>query len=133
MKSLVTFRWIFRNILFVFHNNLKACASNIKIIAVMITPASVAFGINWNVTVKKLSAKITNVPVNTPPKGVCTPDALFIAVRVNDPVVGIDRKNDPQIFDIPNAIISWVASTLFPFARMKKKHYPLINDPNKGM
>ena len=32
----------------------------------------------------------------------------------NDPVVGIDEKNDPIMLQAPRAIISWLASKGFP-------------------
>lgn len=51
-----------------------------------------------------------------PPNVVRTPLALLIAVRVNDPVTGIDWKNDPTILHKPSANISCVASTVFPLA-----------------
>lgn len=60
---------------------------------------------------------ITIVPVTMPPNGVRTPLASLIAVRVNDPVTGIDRTHDPNILQHPIAIISCVASTVFPLAK----------------
>ena len=41
----------------------------------------------------------------------------------NDPVVGIEDTKDPIKLQIPNAIISWLASTGFPpaiFSNLKK-------------
>jgi len=58
------------------------------------------------------------VPVNIPPNGVLTPDAWLTAVRVKDPVTGIERTNDPKMLQIPRAIISCVASKHLPFARI---------------
>lgn len=39
-----------------------------------------------------------------------------MALLVNDPEIGIDPKKEPARFDKPRAIISWVASTPFPFS-----------------
>ena len=82
----------------------------------MITAASVAFGMKRNDSVRKPRESSIRVPVRTPPSVVRTPLALLMAVRVKDPVVGIDEKNDPQMLHNPNANISWVASTVFPLA-----------------
>lgn len=54
-----------------------------------------------------------------PPAGVRTPDALFTAVRVKEPVTGMERTKEPIILPIPKAIISCVASTAFPLAERK--------------
>lgn len=59
------------------------------------------------------------LPVKIPPKGVLTPEAWFTAVRVNDPVTGIDLTKDPIILHNPSANISCVASNDFPFAVME--------------
>lgn len=55
-----------------------------------------------------------------PPKGVTTPEELFTAVLVNDPVMGIELNSDPKMLDKPTAIISCVASTVFPLAKIRK-------------
>lgn len=83
--------------------------------AVTITAANVAFGMNLKVAVSD-KADMTKTPVKRPPKGVLTPEALFTAVRVKEPAVGMDRANDPKILQAPKAIISCVASKVFPFA-----------------
>lgn len=62
---------------------------------------------------------MTIVAVAIPPNGVRTPLASLIAVRVNDPVTGIERTNDPNKLQHPIAIISCVASTVFPLAKIK--------------
>lgn len=62
----------------------------------------------------------THVPVNIPPNGVLTPDASLTAVRVKDPVTGIERTNDPKILQIPRAIISCVASKGLPFPKITR-------------
>lgn len=62
----------------------------------------------------------TYVPVNIPPNGVLTPDASLTAVRVKDPVTGIERTNDPKILQIPRAIISCVASKGLPFPKITR-------------
>lgn len=59
--------------------------------------------------------------VKTPPNVVTTPEALFRAVRVKDPVVLIDLMKEPPILQQPKAINSCVASTDFPFA--EKTHF----------
>ena len=51
-----------------------------------------------------------------PPKGVRTPLAALTDVREKDPVTGNDDAKEPKILLIPMAIISWLASTLFPLA-----------------
>lgn len=89
-------------------------------IAQIITAANVVLGINRNEPVKNPSDNKTRQPVNIPPSVVRTPLALFTAVRVNEPVVGIDEKNDPNKLHRPSANISWVASIVLPFAVNKK-------------
>lgn len=59
-----------------------------------------------------------HLPVNIPPNGVLTPEAWLTAVRVKDPVTGIERTNDPKILQTPRAIISCVASKDLPFAKI---------------
>lgn len=83
------------------------------------TAAKVAFGIYWKVPVRNPMASITITPVRMPPNGVRTPLALLTAVRVNEPVTGIARTNEPNMLQHPNAISSWVASMERPFARDK--------------
>lgn len=56
------------------------------------------------------------LPVKAPPRVVSTPLALLTAVLVKEPVVGMDMKNDPSRLHVPSANISWVASTVRPFA-----------------
>ncbi len=51
-----------------------------------------------------------------PPKGVRTPLAELTDVREKDPVTGNDDAKEPIMLLIPMAIISWLASTLFPLA-----------------
>lgn len=80
--------------------------STMYIMAVMITAASVAFGMYWNVLVKKPIDRITTIPVAMPPNGVLTALASLTAVRVKDPVNGIDETNDPNMLQQPRAIIS---------------------------
>lgn len=58
-----------------------------------------------------------------PPKVVFTPDELFTAVLVNEPVIGIERTNDPIKLPIPNAINSCVASNVRPLALHKNYNY----------
>ncbi len=60
--------------------------------------------------------KNRNSPVKRPPKGVFTPEVLLMADLVNEPETGIEPKKDPVKLDKPKAIISWVASTPFPFS-----------------
>lgn len=96
-----------------------SCVSTIKIMAHIITAASVLFGMYWKESVRKPSDSSTIHPVKMPPKVVRTPLALFTAVRVNDPVVGIDWKNEPNKLHRPSANISCVASIVFPLAANK--------------
>lgn len=51
---------------------------------------------------------------------VLAPEALLIALLENDPVIGIERKNDPAILLAPRASNSWVASTILPLAATKR-------------
>lgn len=60
-----------------------------------------------------------SAPFAIPLSVVRTPLALFTAVRVIDPVTGIDCKNDPNMLHMPNANISCVASIVFPLAIRK--------------
>lgn len=57
-----------------------------------------------------------DIPVNSPPNGVTTLDVRLIALRVNDPEIGMEPRKDPAKFEIPNASISCVASTPLPFS-----------------
>lgn len=82
----------------------------------IITAANVVFGIKRNVLVKNPSDNKTRQPVTMPPSVVRTPLALLTAVRVNEPVTGIDWKNDPNKLHIPNANISCVESIVRPLA-----------------
>lgn len=75
-------------------------------IAQMMTAAKVDFGMKRNEPVRKPSDNRTKVPVNIPPSVVRTPLALFTAVRVNEPVTGIDEKNEPKRLHNPRANIS---------------------------
>lgn len=59
----------------------------------------------------------TRLPVNKPPKVVFTPDELLTAVRVKEPVTGIDRTSEPPMLHNPNASISCVPSKDLPFAK----------------
>lgn len=74
--------------------------------ATMITAASVALGMNSKVEVRRPHAKSTRDPVIKPPIGVFTPEALFTAVLVKLPVVGIDREKLPKMLQSPSATIS---------------------------
>lgn len=87
--------------------------------ATIITAAKVAFGINSKTEVKRPHASNTKIPVIIPPIGVFTPDALFTAVLVKLPVVGIDLTKLPITLQSPTANISCVASKVFPFAIME--------------
>lgn len=75
-------------------------------IAQMITAANVVFGIKRNELVRNPSDNKIRQPVNIPPSVVRTPLALFTAVLVNEPVTGIDEKNDPNKLHKPKANIS---------------------------
>lgn len=83
------------------------------------TDPKVALGIKKKYGVKKLSAKIVNVPEKIPANGVFIPLASLTAERENAPQVGMDWKNDPKMLQIPRAIISCEASTTFPVAFSK--------------
>ena len=78
---------------------------------------------------------MTRAPVNKPPAWVFTPLAQLTAVLQffvflfrsdlnqdhleNDPVVGMEEKNEPMMLQAPSAIISWLASKGFPPATRK--------------
>lgn len=68
------------------------------------------------------------VPVNTPPSGVLTPDALLTAVRVNEPVIGMELKKELKMLDTPRAIISCVASTVLPLAETQADCWEIARD-----
>lgn len=91
--------------------------STILYIAHNITAANVHFGIYWNDVVNNPSDNNTKPPVNKPPNVVRTPLALLTVVRVNEPVVGIEWKNELSKLHIPNANISCVASIVLPLAK----------------
>lgn len=74
--------------------------------ATIITDARLAFGMNLKVEVNKPQASKTRQPVNIPPIGVLTPEALFTAVLVKLPAVGIDLAKLPNTLHKPRAIIS---------------------------
>lgn len=56
------------------------------------------------------------IAVMIPPRVVRTPEALFTAVLVNEPVTGIDLIKEPMMLLAPRANISCVASNVFPLA-----------------
>lgn len=102
--------------------------STIKIMAHMMTAASVLFGMYWKEPVRKPNDNNTIHPVKIPPSVVRTPLALFTAVRVNDPVVGIDWKNEPNKLHMPSANISCVASIVLPFAEIEICNELIVSD-----
>lgn len=105
-----------------------SCVSTMKIIAQMITAARVLFGMYWKESVRNPNDSSTMHPVTMPPSVVRTPLALFTAVRVNDPVVGIDWKKEPHKLHRPSASISWVASMVLPLAKMEIVWYECLVD-----
>lgn len=78
------------NLRFERHISLISLISTIPIIAQIMTPANVVFGMNRNEPVRNPNDSKTRHPVNMPPSVVRTPLALLTAVRVNEPVTGID-------------------------------------------
>lgn len=58
----------------------------------------------------------TKAPVTRPPSVVLTPLALLTAVRVKEPVTGIDDTKLPIMLHMPKATISWEAFTILPLA-----------------
>lgn len=83
----------------------------LKMTAHTMTAAKLAFGTLDRYGVRKPRAMSTSTPVNRPPSGVCTPDALLTTVREKEPVTGIELKKDPIKFDSPILMSSWLAST----------------------
>lgn len=53
------------------------------------------------------------------PIGVLTPDALFTALRLSEPVPGKPCANELAMFETPIAMSSCVASTGLPLAERK--------------
>lgn len=72
------------------HISLISSLSTKPIMAQIITAANVVFGIKRNELVKNPNDSNTRHPVTIPPSVVRTPLALLTAVRVNEPVTGID-------------------------------------------
>lgn len=68
-----------------------------------------------------------SAPFAIPLSVVRTPLALFTAVRVIEPVTGIDCKNEPNKLHIPNANISCVASSVRPLATKTTHEYVHID------
>lgn len=99
--------------------------------AVMMTAASEVFGMYLNVSVRKPTDNITNTPVTKPPYGVRTPLALLTAVRVNEPVTGIECINEPKMLQNPRAINSWVASIGLPLAGRMVKCVAYVSNRNE--
>lgn len=100
--------------------------------AVIINPARVALGMNSKVAVRDRAAS-TRAPVKSPPSCVFTFDALLTAVRVKEPAVGMDLTKEPTMLQAPSAIISWVASKVFPFAekRITFSNLEIFGNENK--
>ena len=82
-----------------------------------LTAARVVFGMNVKVPVKSPKASSTTMAVKTPPNCVFTPELWLIAVRENEPVMGMDWKKDDAMLHRPSAIISCVASTILPLLK----------------
>jgi trans-aconitate methyltransferase len=67
--------------------------------------------------VRNAIARRRSSDVNTPASVVLTPEALFTALLVKEPVTGIEPTKEPIVLQSPNAIISWVASSLRPLQK----------------
>lgn len=70
---------------------------------------------------KRYKARITTIPVYTPPKVVLTPLALLTAPLERAPDTGMELTKELAMLQMPNASISWVASMVLPSAG-KVKH-----------
>ena len=81
-------------------------SSSMWYMATITTAARLVFGMNLKVGVRRLQAKSTRRPVKMPPIGVLTPEALFTAVLVKLPAVGIDLTKLPKMLLRPTANIS---------------------------
>lgn len=112
------------------HISLISSFSTINIMAQMMTAANVAFGIKRNEPVKNPNDNKTRTPVTIPPSVVRTPLALLTAVRVNEPVTGIDCTNAPTKLHIPSANISCVASIVLPLAIWMDIKQKCLNELN---
>lgn len=76
----------------------------------------------WKYGVSRLNANTVIILEYRPAIGVLTPLALLTAERVNAPQTGIDLKKDPTTLHKPSVIISWLASTVSPFAFGRKEN-----------
>lgn len=63
-----------------------------------------------------------------PARGVLTPDALFTAVLVKEPVIGIERTKEPITLQRPKANISCVASSGLPLAAKENQKSALLDN-----
>jgi len=78
----------------------------------MIMADKPAVGIQKKAEVRPYNATMTTIAVNTPAKGVRTPDFDLRAEREKDPVAGYAPKQEPTVFVTPMAISSWLGSIL---------------------